>query len=68
MQLLAPRVCSGFAFSSEKSLGSVDVVIPVGVDLREIFQQTMQWLLSAGLPFLVVLLLFFSLETVTFLF
>lgn len=40
----------------------------MGVDLCEILQQTMQWLLSAGLPFLVVLLLFFSLETVAFLF
>lgn len=51
------QVCSGSALPSEQSLGSVDVVIPVGVDLCEIFQHTMQWLLSAALPFLFVLLL-----------
>lgn len=56
-------MCSGFAFSFDESLGSVDVIIPMGVvDLCEILQQTMQWLLSAGLPFLVVLLVFFHLK------
>lgn len=33
---------------SEKLLDSIDVVIRMGVDLREIFQQKVQWLLSAG--------------------
>lgn len=32
----------------EKLLDSIDVVIRMGVDLCEIFQQKMQWLLSAG--------------------
>lgn len=45
----------------------MDVVIPMGVDLCEIFQQTMQWLLSAGLPFFGCFVAFFSLETVAFL-
>lgn len=33
---------------SEKLLDSIDIVIRVGVDLHEIFQQKVQWLLSAG--------------------
>lgn len=45
----------------------MDVVIPMGVDLCEIFQQTMQWLLSFGLPFFGCFVAFFSLETVAFL-
>lgn len=56
----------------EKSLDSIDVVIRMGVDLREIFQQKMQWLLSAGVSFSVLPFFFFffllSLETVTLLF
>lgn len=35
-------------FSPEELLDSIDVVNRMGVDLCEIFQQKMQWLLSAG--------------------
>lgn len=53
----------------EKLLDSIDVVIRVGVDLCEIFQQKMQWLLSAGFfIFGLLVWFFFLLETVTFLF
>lgn len=43
----------------EKLLESIDVVIRMGVDLREIFQQKMQWLLSAGFFIFGSLLCFF---------
>lgn len=45
--------------SPEKSLDSIDVVNRMGVDLHEILQQKMQWLLSAGL---IILFLFFNLN------
>lgn len=51
-----------------KLLDSIDVIICVGVDLCEIFQQKMQWLLLSGFFILSCFFLFFSLETVTFLF